>query len=60
LDAQAQRVPDEVGDILYLRNLVIVGQDDSLALRFQFLDLLDNAQCKTFLTTPSEAEALSF
>ena len=34
------------------RYLVVVGQDDGLALGLQFSDLFDNAQFKTSLMTP--------
>ena len=52
LDTQPQGVTDEVGDVLDLRDLVVVGQDHGLALGFQFIDLLGDTQFKTSLMTP--------
>jgi len=37
--AQAEAVADVIGDILNLRFLVVVGQDDSIAFFFQLVDL---------------------
>ena len=40
LAREPERVADEVGDVLDLRQLVVVGEDDRVALRRQLADLL--------------------
>ncbi len=40
LEAQPQRIADIIGDVLDLRDLVIVRQDDGVALAFEAQDFL--------------------
>jgi hypothetical protein len=39
--AQLQRIAHEVGDVLHLAALVVMGQDDGVSFLFQFEDTLD-------------------
>ena len=51
LIAQAQRVADEIRDVLDLGHLVIVREDDGVALPFQLRDFLRRSRSETEVYT---------
>ncbi len=47
--AQLQRIADEVGDVLHLAALVVMGEDDGVLLLFKLQDLLFEGLCHIFI-----------
>ena len=48
LIAQAQRVPDEIGDVLELGHLIVVREDNSVPLLLELRNLLHEVETKVY------------
>ena len=59
LDAQSQGIADEIGDVLNLGNLVVVGQDDRLAFLLQPLVFFQRVPPIYLLNDPPAQDGLA-